>query len=149
MLNCTSSILGCVFPANYVGSTGYKLARLCIVFGISGIGHLGGDVMATGQLGFKTFTFFMLQPFGITIETVICYLWRQFQGARSEPQKTTQLKSNQNGKPLVEEPIPPLWIRCVGSIWVAVWMLWTAAFMADALLSARLLSVKRGEQFSS
>jgi hypothetical protein len=114
---------------------------------------MGGDVMATGKLCFKSFTFFMLQPIGITVELVVSYLWCLPENSEGNPKTSTAdtkhieqspaKHHNDNfaintRKPLAEEPIPPLWIRCVGSIWVALWMLWTAAYMVDALYSARL-----------
>jgi len=155
VLTCSSSILGCVFPANSEGATGCKLARLYTVFFITGVTHIGGDVMSTGKLGFKTFTFFMLQPVGITIEIVVSYLWHKLQCDDPNPRRATvnrrtekidraQEKSssgnipNADGKPFAEDPIPALWIRCVGSIWLALWMMWTAAYMVDGLYAARL-----------
>jgi hypothetical protein len=109
---------------------------------------MGGDVMATGKLCFKSFTFFMLQPIGITIELIVSYLWHRLQSDVPNPKKTIATEGckntgqateeQHNDKSLAEDLIPPLWIRCVGSIWVALWMLWTAAYMADALNFARL-----------
>jgi hypothetical protein len=98
--------------------------------------------MARGELGFKSFTFFMLQPFGITIEVLVSYLWRRFQRDERNPTAkggTGSVERAQgkyhNDKPLGGESIPPLWIRCVGSIWLTLWILWTAAYLADASLS--------------
>jgi hypothetical protein len=147
VVTCSSSSLGCVFPAKYVGTTGYHLAQLYIVFFLSGIAHAAGDVMAMGNPPnkFKSLTFFMLQPFGITFELVVSYIWRRFQPDESTPKKPTTNGSTRNAgekdhtsNDSKSSSIPPLWIRCVGSIWVALWMVWTAAYMADVIYSARL-----------
>jgi len=103
--------------------------------------------MATGKLGFKSFTFFMLQPFGITIEIFVSYLWRRIQGDNeSDRQKTKPAHQKQrignNGRGFAEESIPPVWVRCIGFIWLMCWMVWTAAYMLDALLLAHMLSSK-------
>jgi hypothetical protein len=47
-------------------------------------------------------------------------------------------QKHHNCRSSTEDSIPPLWIRCLGRIWVALWMVWTAAYMVDALYSARL-----------
>ena len=132
-LTCASSILGCIFPAQHVGTTGYKLARLFTVFCISGLAHAGGETMATRKAGFKSITFFMLQPFGIVIELVVSYLWHQLH--RNGTKKFGPvLKKHDND----EEGPPPPWIRAIGTIWVMLWMVWTGAYMVDPLYSAFL-----------
>jgi hypothetical protein len=101
---------------------------------------MAGDAMVTGKIILKAFTFFMLQPFGITIEILVAHLWRQFSGS---PDNTSSLhvhdtvkrdtKSRGDGDKRSEEPIPPVWIRCVGFIWLIFWMAWTAPYVADPL----------------
>ena len=133
MLTCASSILGCVFPDQHVGTAGYKLARLFTVFCISGLAHAGGELMGTRKAGFKSITFFMLQPFGIVIELVVSYLWHQLQRKGVE----AVLEKHDND----EEGRPPLWIRGIGIIWVMLWIVWTGAYLVDPLYSA-LFKVK-------
>ena len=124
----------------------HRLARLYIAFWISAIFHLCGDAMATGKVGFKSFTFFMLQPFGITIEIVVSSLWHRLKRDQPDRHKTTvnagQQKHHNGNKSLPEEPIPPAWVRCVGFIWVTLWMVWTAAYTVDILLSGYLLPAR-------
>ena len=103
--------------------------------------------MATGKLGFKSFTFFMLQPFGITIEIIVSSLWRRLRHDQSNrhtstvnARTTTQQEhytgdtSNKSDKSLL--------VRCVGLIWVTLWMVWTAAYMVDVMLYGHLLPAK-------
>ena len=93
--------------------------------------------MATGKVAFNSFTFFMLQPFGIVVELVVSYLWHQLQdnGAMKSEPVLEKLDTDK------EEEVPPPWIRGIGSIWVILWMVWTCAYMVDPLYSA-LLSTK-------
>jgi len=101
---------------------------------------MAGDAMVTGKIIFKAFTFFMLQPFGITIEILATHLWRQFSGF---PDNTSSVHvhdavkrdtmSRGDGDNKSEEPIPPVWIRCVGFIWLIFWMAWTAPYVVDPL----------------
>jgi len=55
------------------------------VFFVSGVIHMAGDAMVTGRIIFSAFTFFMLQPFGITIELLIVHIWHQFSGSQDKP----------------------------------------------------------------
>ena len=103
---------------------------------------MGGDAMITGRIIFQAFTFFMLQPVGITLELVVAHLWHRFNGSQDKtidshggtgsrvvgnPQKQI------NGNKRSEAPIPPVWIRCVGFIWLTFWMAWTAPYIVDPL----------------
>ncbi len=128
---------------------------------------MGGDRMISGKIGFGSFKFFMLQPVGITIEVFVCFLWRYFiprinQGGQIEtPVKVARVTmENDNGKdkeyrndsdvtgqkrpistksePYRSENLPPMWIRCVGFAWFALWSIWTAAFMMDPLCPAAM-----------
>ena len=36
------------------------------------------------------------------------------------------------------EGAPPLWIRCVGYLWVASWFVWSLAFMIDPMTSTNI-----------
>ena len=100
---------------------------------------MAGDSMLTGRVLFSSFTFFMLQPLGITIERVVAHLWRQFTVSRDKTSAADELdvgrKSQVDAKKRrgCEEPIPPLWIRCVGFIWLAYWIALTAPYIVDPL----------------
>lgn len=103
---------------------------------------MAGDAMVTGKIIFKAFTFFMLQPVGITIEIFVGHLWRQVKDMTSSVDNDDVEHSNTNGKSRIngskqnkkiEEPIPPIWIRCVGLIWLVYWMAWTAPYIVDPL----------------
>jgi hypothetical protein len=123
---------------------------------------MGGDRMLSGKMNFGSFKFFMLQAVGITIEVFVCFLWRCLiprisQGGQIEiPVKVARVtmendngneyrdKSDFNGeKRLISaksasyqsENLPPMWTRCVGFTWFALWSIWTVAFMMDAMCS--------------
>lgn len=140
VLTCTSALLGRVVSDKHIGTTSYKLARLYIAFSISGLVHAGGDLMATGKLGSKSLTFFMLQPLGISVEIVVSRLWSRLQGGPMKSRGKNLVERNSSDKyhGAAEDSIPPLWIRCVGFIWVALWMVWSGAYIVDALYAARL-----------
>jgi hypothetical protein len=150
VLSYTSLFLGFIIPAAETESIRYKLARIYTAFFVSGVIHMGGDAMVTGKIIFKAFTFFMLQPFGITIEILVAHLWRQFSGSQDNTSpvhvhdagnlKTDTKsrgdgdeKSQRKGDRKSEEPIPPVWIRCIGFIWLIFWMAWTAPHVVDPL----------------
>ena len=117
MLSYTSLFLGFIIPAAETGSIRYKLTRIYTAFFVSGVIHMAGEAMVTGKIIFKAFTFFMSQPFGITIENLVAHLWRQW-----SPDNTSSVhvhdtvkkdtKSRGDGDKKSEEPIPPVWIRC-------------------------------------
>ena len=106
---------------------------------------MAGDAMITGRIIFQAFTFFMLQPVGITLELVVAYLWHRFNGSQdnaideddfnrgtdSRAVGSPQKQRNRNKRS--EAPIPPTWIRCVGFIWLTFWMAWTAPYFVDSL----------------
>ena len=70
----------------------------------------------------------MMQPFGIVIEVVVSYVWRQCQKNGSKTFESVLKKHNNDA--------PPLWIRGIGTIWVVVWMVWSGAYLADSMYSA-------------
>jgi hypothetical protein len=111
---------------------------------------MAGDAMVTGKIIFKAFTFFMLQPFGITLELLVVHLWYQFSGdqdksspvdahdvghlkTRTKSRGDVNKDSQSNGGGKSTERIPPLWIRCVGFGWLVIWMAWTAPYIIDPL----------------
>ncbi|KAF5327683.1 hypothetical protein D9619_004301 [Psilocybe cf. subviscida] len=80
--------------------------------------HIGGEYMATKRLMLGgTVKFFMLQPVAIIFEQTVGYLWTR----RSPP------PTKQKG----HTTVPPLWVRCVGHIWVVLFYSWTLPFMMD------------------
>lgn len=153
MLTYSSILLSCIFPVNQAQSTLRRLAGLYFAFFVSGVIHMAGDAMITGKIVFKAFRFFMLQPFGIILELLVIYLWRRFSGSQgttcaadgrghgqlkgdaapSETQVDGVQRERRNVYKESEEPIPPLWIRCMGFIWVIFWMAWTAPYIVDPL----------------
>ena len=100
---------------------------------------MAGDAMITGRIIFKAFTFFMLQPVGITIELVIAYLWHRLNGSDVDAQRQRN-KDKQN-----EAPIPPAWIRCVGFIWLTFWMACSAPYIVDPLCAAGVFRDPRAD----
>jgi hypothetical protein len=114
--------------------------------------------MVTGKIIFKAFTFFMLQPFGITIELLVAHLWHQFGGSQDKISAVDVGRLNgytkaqdggsrkrRNGYSKSEEPIPPLWIRCVGFIWLTFWMAWTAPHIIDPLCAVGVFTDPRAD----
>jgi hypothetical protein len=152
VLAYASLCLGYIFPANATESMSYKLARLYAVFFISGVIHMAGDAMVTGKIIFKAFTFFMLQPVGITIELLVVHLWSQVSGTqdktsavhrhdlngetKSQVDSRKKSQSQMIGYNEADEPVPSPWIRCMGFIWVAFWMALTAPHIVDPLCLA-------------
>jgi len=94
--------------------------------------------MATGRISLRFFKFFMLQPLGITVELVVAYIWRKFNAQRDDFNSATNtntgrnMKKSDGDKKSNGQKLPPLWIRCVGYIWVTMWMVWTGAYPAEA-----------------
>jgi len=140
-----SIFLAYIFPGSATNTLLYKLARLYSAFFISGVIHMAGDAMITGRIIFKAFTFFMLQPVGITLELVMAYLWHRFNGSRDKTVDEDDSngatnsrvggssQKQRNGDKRSEAPIPPAWIRCVGFIWLTFWMAWTTPYIVDPL----------------
>lgn len=89
-----------------------------VLFLLVAIIHIGGEYMATKRLMLGgTVKFFMLQPVAIVFEQVVVHLWA---GRGVSPTK-------QKG----HTTLPPLWVRCVGYVWVALFYSWTLPFMMD------------------
>ena len=103
----------------------------------------------------------------VTIEVFVCFLWCYFiprinQGGQIEtPVKVARVTmEGDNGKdkeyrddsdvtgqkrpiptksePYRSENLPPMWTRCVGFAWFALWSIWTVAFMMDPICSAAM-----------
>ena len=143
------------------GLIAYKLLRCCIVFFIGGVVHMGGDKMLTGRLTFGwSFMFFVLQPFGIAFESLVCYLWTHWRGTQHSSSKTGHRKASGSGRDqandisarrfsmenrieMRDESDPPLWIRSIGHIWVAIWFTWTAAYFIDPMCAKDMFSDPR------
>ena len=142
---------GLPLPDTENGLVAYKLIRCCIVFFIGGVTHMGGDKMLTGRLTFGwSFMCFMLQPVGIAFESLVCYLWGHWWGTQRSSSNGHR-KANTSGiNPrrfgmanrieMPDGPDPPLWIRCIGHIWVAIWFTWSAAYFVDPMCAMDMFS---------
>ncbi len=150
-------------PDTKSGLIAYKLIRCGIVFFIGGIVHMAGDKMLTGKLSFNwSFMCFILQPLGIALESLVCYLWGRWWGTQQSSSMTpnpVHRKANASGRDQVngnskcfimanriemrDESDPPLWIRCIGHIWVAIWFTWTAAYFVNPMCAMDMFSNPR------
>lgn len=166
MLSSTSSCINYIFPtrSSEIGIL-YKLARLYLTFFLSGFIHMCGDRMLTGKIVFgSSLKFFMLQAVGITIEMIIRFLWRycnpgSSQGGPAEISvKVGQIPINgylkdndldvrqqksfvaSNRERHITEDLPPIWIRCVGFAWFALWAVWTVPYMMDPICVMEMAS---------
>ncbi|KAF9522159.1 hypothetical protein CPB83DRAFT_864924 [Crepidotus variabilis] len=171
VLGCTSAVMS-IFPVptSTFGITLYKLSRLYVTFFLVGAAHVGGDRMLTGKLGAGAFKLFMLQPLGLTLEFFADYLWCRFIQQFSPPlrNKPTPLKTNGYFKDPTKSTetldiggygnvglrgynqhrgqgrdTAPTWVRFVGLVWVAVWAVWTVAFMVDPMCSVGMFTDPR------
>jgi len=138
-VSSTHSCIEYFFPTRIskVGVIFFKLARLYLAFFFSSVIHMGGDRMLSGKMSFGSFKFFMLQAVGITIEVFVCFLWRCLRKEnRGEPDFTREKRSiSTKSASYRSENLPPMWTRCVGFTWFALWSIWTGAFMMDAMCS--------------
>jgi len=149
-------------PDTENGLVAYKVIRCCIVFFVGGVVHMGGDKMLTGRMTLGwSFLFFILQPLGIAFESLVCYLWDLSQGTQQPSSNTSiprQRKVNGSGRDQVNNPRrfsmesriemrdesdAPLWIRCIGHIWVAIWFTWTAAYFINPMCAMDMFSDPR------
>ena len=104
--------------------------------------------MLIGQLGFGAFTFFMLQPMGIAIETLTASLWNSHNSSEVTSSKKPVKNVNNdasasNGSPALPasncasnyaDKRPSVRIRFIGYVWVASWFVWSLAFMIDPMV---------------
>src|SRR5258705_5243553 len=92
-------------------------------------------------------SFLMLHPVGISIERFIVHFRRQFSGSQDKPIMVDNFDKSQvtksHGYRKIEEPIPPLWIRCVGFIWLAFWIALTAPYIVNPLCVVGVFSDPR------
>jgi len=125
---------------------------LCTAFFIVGLVHIGGEYMLIGRMGYGAFNFFVLQSAAIMLEKMVASGCAYF----NPPLDTdgndvrTKLQNGHNGvKSLSPNPSkksersrsgsegksePPIWLRCVGYIWVFLWFVWSLAFMIDPMV---------------
>ncbi|KAG7094558.1 hypothetical protein E1B28_005386 [Marasmius oreades] len=102
------------------GSIPYSLIQCYTAFFITGLLHEISDTMTRQPedrtLGFgSSLTFFLLQPVGITIESVVIYIYQsQFRGGSKS------------------------WEKFVDFVWVASWLVWCGPIFIDAIVSSRL-----------
>ncbi|KAF9483204.1 hypothetical protein BDN70DRAFT_874080 [Pholiota conissans] len=129
--------------------TARNLIWACTAFLMSGLIHIGGEVMLTGHISYGAFTFFALQPIAIIIETLVAFLWHSI---TRQPQPKASYKSpasdNGNadsgtegasvscfvGSEVEQAGAGQLWMRYAGYVWVALWFVWSLAFMIDPMI---------------
>ena len=123
---------------------------------------MGGDKMLTGKLTFDwSFMCFILQPLGIALESLVCCLWGHWWGTQqsssngyrkvnaSGRDQATSINPRRFGMTVTKgiemrnESDPPLLIRCIGYIWVAIWFTWTAAYFVDPMCAMDMFSDPR------
>lgn len=121
-----------------------NLIWLCTAFFITGAVHIAGESMLIGRVGYGAFIFFMAQPLGIAIETLVVFVWQSFvtsistqaQDHKKDYHQRTQ--TNRSLTPNVSSSAvgrrPPMWGMMVGYLWVALWFSWSLAFMIDPMI---------------
>jgi hypothetical protein len=130
------------------------------VFIIGGIIHIGGDYMLLGRFGSDTLKFFVLQPVAIILEKAVAFGWSLFNPPDGSDARTNRSKghndlkslsdnTSKDGKRLrsgLETKIvsePPMWLRCVGYIWVFLWFVLSLPFTIDPLVSLGIFTDPR------
>ncbi|KIM39284.1 hypothetical protein M413DRAFT_19814 [Hebeloma cylindrosporum] len=125
---------------------------LLTAFFIVGIIHIGGEYMLIGRMGSGAFKFFVLQAAAIMLEKVVASGWAYFNPSLDIIDESDARTKQQNGKNGVKNSFPdgsnnersrggpkaksepPIWIRCVGYVWVFLWLVWSLAFMIDPMV---------------
>jgi hypothetical protein len=123
--------------------------------------HIGGEYMLLGRFGSGALKFFVLQPVAIILEKVVASAWARFNpvppaavanGNDTKAKQPNGLNGNGNGvkglspntskngersQSRLERKIvgtPPVWLRCVGYVWVFAWFVLTLPFIIDPMV---------------
>lgn len=124
-------------------STARKFLWLCTAFFITASVHVVGERMLIGRLGFGAFTFFMLQPLGISIESAATFLWNLHNLPKTISSGTALTPSSSTVNDVAKRP--SVWIRCIGYTWVASWFIWSLTFMIDPMVQVGMFVDPRAD----
>ena len=108
--------------------------------------------MLIGRMGYGTFKFFILQSVAITLEKAVASCWAYFNppfdtnrngvqtngqnghnGVTDSPSYTSK-RSDRSRSKLEAENAPPIWLKCVGYVWVLLWFVCSLPFMIDPMV---------------
>jgi len=111
--------------------------------------------MLIGRMGYGAFKFFILQSVAITLEKTVASCWAYFNpplningndGAQTNRQNghdgvtdspSYTLKRSDRSRSRLEAKNsnePPIWLKCVGYVWVLHWFVWSLPFMIDPMV---------------
>ena len=107
--------------------------------------------MLIGRMGAGAFKFFVLQSAAIILERVVISGWAHFNALLDGNEARTK---RQNGRNHVKslspnaskrdersrrgseaKSVPPIWLRCLGYVWVILWFVWSLPFIVDPMVS--------------
>ena len=86
--------------------------------------------MLLGRFGSGALKFFVLQPLALVLEKAVASNW----GKSSSPNTSKNGKRSRIGPETNAANDPPMWVRCVGYIWVFLWFVWTLPFFIDPMV---------------
>jgi len=109
--------------------------------------------MLIGRMGYGALKFFVLQSAAVMLEKMVASGWAYFNppldidgndvrtkhrnghnGMKNLSPNAAQKSERWRTGPEAKSR-PPIWLRCVGYIWVFLWFVWSLAFMIDPLVS--------------
>ncbi|RAH44818.1 wax synthase family protein [Aspergillus brunneoviolaceus CBS 621.78] len=110
-----------------------RYVNVFIVFSLSMIMHMIGNTVAGVEGGhFGSLLFFLSHVVAIMFEDAVQYVWRAAAARRprapvrlEDEQKQKKGDVNADATPAAIRGgggVPPLWQRCVGSVWVVLWI---------------------------
>ncbi|PPQ75608.1 hypothetical protein CVT24_010927 [Panaeolus cyanescens] len=136
----------------------HKLVFLIVAFIIIGLVHVGGDVMLLKKMSWASFKFFAIQSIAIIAEKLVAEIWTRLgfsiypkerveengeyprNGHGNGKEKTHVKYSQSQSTSKTLEQKPHLWIRMIGYLWVAWWLVYSVAFMVNPLVSIQMLT---------
>ena len=107
--------------------------------------------MLIGRMDGGAFKFFVLQSAAMILEKIVISGWTHF-NPPLDIDGSEALTKRQNGHNRVKSlppnaskrdeqsrsgpEVPPIWLRCVGYVWVILWFAWSSTFMIDPMVSS-------------